>query len=361
MMEFTRDRLLAARAPLTFLLAAVVFTAPMPMAAQGAAPAATVPAKNKSTARPAKYQPPRLPDGRPDFSGYWTNHTATPLQRPASFQGREFVTPDEAARIERGTVRVDQAKAPPGSVGGYNAVFFESRQVVATLRTSIITDPKDGKLPPFSAEAQRRFAAEREYRDQHPADDAQHLFVWDRCLWMPNIGPPMLPYAYNNTYHIVQTHDHVAIAAEMMHDFRTIPLDGRPHGSIPQWAGDSVGHYEGDTLVVETTNLNGRAGADDGTANPSVNWAGRSMFLIFHRTSDRTRVIERFTRTAPDILLYQFTIEDPSIYTAPWSGEITMRWSKDPVYEYACHEGNYALVNILGGVRAEEKAAAASR
>ena len=305
---------------------------------------------------PKKYSPPRLADGRPDFSGFWSNHTATPLERPDQFQGREFLTPAEAVEIEARSVRVDQKKPPPGSVGGYNAIFFEGRRVNATLRTSMITDPKNGKLPPLTPQAQKRFAAERAYRDEHPADDAQHMYVWDRCLWMPNIGPPMMPYAYNNTYQIVQSHDHVAIAAEMMHDFRVIPVDGRPHGAAARWSGDSVGHYEADTLVVETTNLNGKADWDDGNVNPAVNWAGRSAVLVPYHTGRKTHVIEKFTRTAPDVLLYQFTIEDPEIYTKPFSGEITMRPSMDPVYEYACHEGNYALPNILSGVRTEEKA-----
>ena len=267
------------------------------------------------------------------------------------------VTPEEAADIERGAIRKDLPKAPPGSVGAYNAIFFEPKKVVATLRTSVITDPKNGKLPPLTPEAQQRYAAQRKYRDEHPADDAQHMYVWDRCLWMPNAGPPMFPYAYNNTYQIVQSHDHVAITAEMLHDTRIVPVDGRPHGNVRQWNGDSVGHYEGDTLVVETTHMNGKADWDDGAPSGSTNPAGHAAFLIYHRTSEKTRVVERFTRTAPDILLYQFTVEDPSIYTTPWSGEITMRASKFPVYEYACHEANYALENMLTGARAEEQAA----
>lgn len=358
MRNLTRERFLAVSTAAVPLLAvsAVLLLAPIRTPGQVLASRANATSKSTSAGTPAKYKAPRMPDGKPDFTGYWTNQTATPLERPASFNGREFLTPEEVAEIEQLSIRKDLPKAPPGSVGGYNAIFIEPRKVNATRRTSMITDPKDGKLPPLTPEAKQKYAAERLYRDQHHADDAQHMYVWDRCLWMPNIGPPMMPYAYNNSYHIVQTPGQVAIAAEMLHDFRVIPVDGRPHGNSPRWSGDPVGHYEGDTLVVETILLNGRAEWDDGNVKPSMK--AFSAFSIYYHTSSRTRVTERFTRTAPDILLYQFTIEDPTIYTSPWSGEITMRSSKDPVYEYACHEGNYALVDILSGVRAEEKAAA---
>lgn len=347
MSALNRPRFLRACAALAPLLAvsAAVLLVPIRVSAQAAAPA-------------KKYSAPRLPDGRPDFSGYWTNNTATPLVRPDRFKDREFLRPDEVESVEKATVRVDETRvkgAPcrfdagpngicpasvgggPGGVGDYNAVFLESgKKVVATLRTSIITDPKDGRMPPMLPEAQKKAADRRAYLLQHPFDSHENLTLSDRCIMSGNAGPPMLPGAYNNNYHIVQGRDFVGIESEMMHDFRPIPIDGRPHGTVPGWKGDSIGHYEGDTLVVETTNFNGRG----------------------FRGNATTRVTERFTRTAPDILLYQFTVEDPAVYTRPYSGEITMWPSKDPVYEYACHEGNYSMPLILSGARAQEREAA---
>ncbi|MEO8051437.1 MAG: hypothetical protein ABI833_13550 [Acidobacteriota bacterium] len=223
-------------------------------------------------------------------------------------------------------------------------MFLESgKKVVSTLRTSIIIDPKDGKLPPLVPEAQRKMDADAAYQLKHPFDGPEDLSVQDRCL--SGTGVPMLPYAYNNTYQIVQSHEFVGIVSEVMHDQRMIPVDGREHGKVRQWMGDSVGRYEGDTLVVETTNFNGKRG-----------WPGVN---IGNRSDEKMKVTERFTRTAADVLLYQFTVDDPGIYTRPYTGEITMWPSKDPVYEYACHEGNYSMPLILSGARADEKAAAA--
>ena len=339
------------------LVSTAALLIPTLMAAQAPAPAA----------KPAKYSPPRLADGRPDFSGFWTNNTATPLQRPDSFQGREYLRPDEVAAIENSTVRKDDTRvkgAPcaiklrpgavcpaadgggPGDVGDYNAVFLESgKKVVSTLRTSIIIDPKDGKLPPMTEEAKRKMDADAAHQLDHPFDGPEDLSAADRCL--SGTGIPMLPYAYNNTYQIVQSHDFVAIVAEVMHDQRIIPVDGRPHGNVRQWMGDSVGHYAGDTLVVETTNFNGKRG-----------WP---LLAIGKRTDGKLKITERFTRTAPDILLYQFTVDDPGMYTRPYMGEITMWSSKDPVYEYGCHEGNYSMPLILSGARADEQAAATKK
>jgi hypothetical protein len=357
MMRFTRSRFLvvnAAAVPL-LIVSGVVSIAPTQVAAQSPV----------STAASRKYTPPRLADGRPDFSGFWTNNTATPLERPDSFNGREYLRPEEVASVEKATVRVDETRvkgAPckgehrpgancaaaegggPGGVGDYNAVFLENgKRVVSTLRTSIIIDPKNGKLPPMTPEAKAKMDADAAHQLAHPFDGPEDLSTQDRCL--SGTGIPMLPYAYNNTYHIVQSHDFVGIVSEVMHDLRMIPVDGRPHGNVRQWMGDSVGHYEGDTLVVETTNFNGKRG-----------WPGLG---IGKRTDAKMKVTERFTRTAADILLYQFTVDDPGMYTRPYTGEITMWQSKDPVYEYGCHEGNYSMPLILSGARAEEKAATA--
>ena len=344
-----------ARAASCLTVSAAALLMPTPLAAQAPAPAA----------KTAIYSPPRLADGRPDFSGFWTNNTATPLQRPDSFQGREYLRPDEVAAIENATVRKDDTRvkgAPcaiklrpgavcpaaagggPGDVGDYNAVFLESgKKVVSTLRTSIIIDPKDGKLPPMTPEAKRKMDADAAHQLEHPFDGPEDLSTGDRCI--SGTGIPMVPFAYNNTYHIVQSHDFVAIVSEVMHDQRIIPVDGRSHGSVRQWMGDSVGHYDGDTLVVETTNFNGKRG-----------WP---LLGVGKRMDEKLKITERFTRTAPDILLYQFTVDDPGMYTQPYMGEITMWSSKDPVYEYACHEGNYSMPLILSGARADEQAAAA--
>ena len=357
----------SAVAALPFLaIATVVFLAPVP----GAAQAPANPTAKNAAANTAKYNPPRTAGGRPDLVGFWSNNTATPLQRPDAFAGREFLRPDEVQAVEQGTKRDDNARvkgAPcvvyiqnsncaasvggprggPGGVGDYNAVFLEdSKKVVATLRTSIVTDPKDGKVPPFTPEAKRRLDTDREYQKTHAFDGPENLSNMDRCLTGGQAGPPMLPGAYNNTYHIVQTNNHVAIAAEMIHDVRIIPVDGRPNDNVRQWLGEPRGRWEGDTLVVETTNFNGRR-----------NWFFANTGK---RTDEKMRVTERFTRTAPGILLYQFTVDAPGIFTAPWSGEVPMTLSKDPIYEYACHEGNYSMPLILSGARTEEKLAAAN-
>ena len=289
----------------------------------------------------------------------WDFRTITPMERPVALGTKEFLTDEEARALEDNSKRDDNArvkggagggKAGPGGVGDYNAVFLEdSQRVLANKRTSIITDPKDGRMPPFTPEAQRKFDADEEYHKQHPHDGPEDMTTIERCITWISSGPPMLPTFYNNNYQIIQTHDQVMILAEMIHDVRIIPLDGRPHEDIHQWVGDSRGHWEGDTLVVETINFNGKRGW---FGTPMVEGGGGK------RPDTKMRVIERFTRTGPDILLYQFTIDDPGTYTKPWSGEIPMRMAKDPVYEYACHEGNYAMVDILVGARSEEKEAA---
>jgi hypothetical protein len=190
--------------------------------------------------------------------------------------------------------------------------------------------------------------ANRAYEELHPADGPEFRDNIERCLAWITSGPPMLPTFYNNTYRIFQSRDYVAIQVEMIHDVRLIAMNGQPHlnAAVQQWLGDSRGHWEGDTLVVETTNVNSKRGFIGGGS-------GRSGLAP---NNEKMRVVERFTRTAPDTLLYQFTVDNPAIYSAPWSGEIPMRATTEPLYEYACHEGNYALVDILSGARAEEKA-----
>ena len=338
MANLTQRRFLSVRVAAPFLtISLAAFLVPVYLAAQG--PAA---AKNTTPAPAGKYVAPRLAEGRPDFTGFWSNNTATPVERPASFNGREYLTPEEGKAVEKASIRID-ANRKKGTLGDYNAVFLEDgKRVVSTLRTSIITDPKDGRMPPLTPEAKLKADAAALHKQDHPFDGPEDLNPGDRCI--TGNGAPMLPRGYNNIIHFVQTPDYVAIAAEMMHDVRVIPIDGRAHGTARSWLGDGVGHYEGETLVVETTNFNGKRGW------PRLNF-GR-------RTDEKMKVTERFTRTAPDVLLYQFTVDDPGLFTRPYSGEITMWPSEHPVYEYACHEGNYSMPVTLSGARTQERAVA---
>ncbi len=341
--------------PALALISMVISLVPMRILAQGPVPGRNPSAKIVSDSKSTKRTISRLPDGHPDLGGFWSNNTVIPLERPQANAGREFLTDDEAKALEQSsrerTKAADrQAIERPNEVGDYNAAFKEdSKWVMANKRNSIITDPKDGRIPPLTSEAQQKLEADRELHRLHYLNGPEDMTTFERCITTVNSGPPMLPNAYNNNYQIVQIHDHVVIYAELIHDVRIIPLDGRPHSNIRQWMGESRGHWEGDTLVVETTNFNGKRG----WFSTQLKFNGDDL----KRPDEKMRVIERFTRTAPDILLYQFTISDPATYTTPWSGEIMMKSFAGPVYEYACHEGNYAIELILSGARAEEKAA----
>src|SRR5688572_13973160 len=284
---------------------------------------------------------------KPDLQGIWSNATITPLERPQDLAGKAFFTPGEAAAYEK-QVRArndgDRRDANPDAdlAVGYNDFWWDrGTRVVSTLRTSLIVDPPDGRLPPLTPEAEKRAAARAEARRLHPADGPEDLSLADRCIARP--GSPMLPAGYNNNHQIVQTPDYVMILSEMMHDARIIPLDGRPHphSAFRQLFGDSRGRWEGDTLVVETTNF---------TNKTNFRGAGQNM-----------RLTERFTRIDQDTLLYQFTVDDPESFERPWSGEIPMNRVPGPIIEYACHEGNYSLVHTLGAARATEKAAKADQ
>jgi hypothetical protein len=276
----------------------------------------------------------------PDFTGIWSSATATPLERPARLKDKEFFTPKEAAEWEK-LMAAENEDAPPRatskSVGTYNAAFREfGSHVVKTLRTSIITDPPDGRIPaltPAAADEKRR----RQQLLRHPTS-VTHLGLQDRCLIFPTAVPPMIPYSYNSNYQIVQTNNTLIIHVEMIHDTRIIPLDGRPHlpPSIRLWMGDSVGHWEGTTLVVDTTNFND-GGGFYGDAGGMYGW-------------DRNlHVVERFSRLDADTILYRFEVDDPTAYTRPWKGEQTIQRASGPIYEYACHEGNSAVPSLLSG------------
>ena len=278
--------------------------------------------------------------GDPDLQGRWTNSTTTPLERPADLAGRELLTEEErAARDEAGDVAREQrgVAVGTGETGSYNNFWVE--RGVRMARTSLIVDPPDGKLPPFTpAEAERRTVRES-YRTREPAGPEDRN-LYERCISRGMPGS-MMPGFYNHNYQIFQAPGYVVILVEMIHDARIIPLDGRPHadGRIRQWLGDSRGRWEGDTLVVETTNftaVNGRA-------------------LTVFGANETTRLVERFTRIDDGTIDYQFTVSDPTEYTRPWTASIPMTNLEGLLYEYACHEGNYGLENILAGARAAEQ------
>jgi hypothetical protein len=278
-----------------------------------------------------------------NLEGIWTNATVTPFERPPEFAGKAFLTPAEAAAFEqqaqdRNNADRRETSSDADLTTGYNAFWWDrGTKVVSTLRTSIIVDPPNGRLPALTPDAQKRAAERAEARRLHPADGPEDLSLAERCIARP--GPPMIPAGYNNNHQIVQTPGYVVIFSEMMHDARIIPLDSRPHlpQSVRQWFGDARGHWEGKTLVVETTNF---------TDKTNFRGAGKDM-----------RLTERFTRVDPDTLLYQFIVVDPQSFERSWSGEIPLKKAPGPIFEYACHEGNYSLVNTLSAVRAEEKAA----
>jgi hypothetical protein len=287
------------------------------------------------------------PAAQPGFDGIWNSATATPLERPLTLKDQAFFTPQEAAGWERQFAERNQepsADAPTTNTGTgtYNTVYREfGTRVVKTLRTSIVTDPADGRIPALTPAAgdlkRRRVEAMRS------GAGAEDLGLQDQCLAFLTAGPPMLPYSYNSNYQIVQTGDAVLVYAEMIHDARIIHVDGRRHlpSAIRLWMGDSIGRWEGDTLVVDTTNFND-GGGFYGEAGGNFGW-------------DRNlHVIERFSLLDRDTLLYRFEIDDPTAFTRPWKGEYTMARSSGPIYEYACHEANYSLSNLLRGYRASE-------
>jgi len=285
-------------------------------------------------------------DPRAAFEGIWNSATATPLERPRQLKDKAFFTPEEAAEWERQIAENNEERPPqPGSrnTGTYNTFFREfGSRVVRTRRTSIITDPADGRIPaltPAAAEI-KRLRVER----QKELASAQDAGLQDQCLAMLTAGPPMLPYSYNSNYQIVRTRDAFVVHVEMIHDARIIHLDGRPHlpQNIRRWMGDSVGRWEGNTLVVDTTNFND-GGGFYGDAGGNFGW-DQSLHLV-----------ERLSLLDADTLLYQFEIDNPTAFTQPWKGELTMSRSSGRLFEYACHEANYSLVNMLRGYRAAER------
>ena len=285
---------------------------------------------------------PRPLDGNPDLQGLWSNETLTPLERPRDLAAKEFFTEEEAAVYEKRIVqnRIDDPNDGDGNVADPKVWWERATKVVPNRRTSLIVDPPSGRVPALTPAAQKRMAAERAAAREHPADGPTDRSLQERCILSPTTGPPMLPGPYNNNYQIVQTRDYAMITVEMIHEVRIISLDGRPH--LPQtmrkWLGDSIGHWENNTLVVDTTNFTDKT--------------------RFRGSDENLHLIERFTRTGPDTILYEFTVDDPSAFVAPWKAEIPMRRTQGPMYEFACHEGNFALGRMLSIARDAEKKAA---
>ena len=305
----------------------------------GASAAAQAP----SGAFDASYSPPRLPSGKPDLQGLWSNALVTPLERPADLADKEFLTEDEAREYQAKRVAAVNRDARPDDAAAdillaYNDFWWDSgTSAVRTLRTSLIVDPPNGRIPELTEAAKRRVAA----TPPPSADGPETQGLSTRCIYYATAGPPMLPGSYNNNYQLVQTDDYVLIVNEMVHETRIVPLDGRPFpaAEIRQWRGSSRGHWEGDTLVIETRN--------------------RRADTPFRGSSENMQLIERFTRVADDVLLYEFTVNDPDAFTQPWTAQITSQRVEDELmYEYACHEGNKSMSGILGGARAAERKAA---
>jgi hypothetical protein len=329
---------------------AVLLWLAVPVAGQ--APAAQSQARASAPAKTARpWKAPRTADGHPDLQGVWDFRTVTPLERPKELGGKQVLTDQEAEEFE--VQAVDRAnvdlRPPSDIVGSYNEFWFDrGKSVVGTKRTSLIVDPPDGRMPPLTPEAEKRRAAVTEARrgigTHQPTpggwvEDLGPDALQVRCILGFNSGPPITPGAYNQNVQLFQTSGHVVILNEMIHNARIVPLDGRPHlpSNVRQWVGDSRGHWEGETLVVETTNFLRQTAFARGQTTPNL------------------RLVERFTRTDADTLMYEFTVNDPSTWTRPWTAQIPMVRNELPLYEYACHEGNYGLTNILAGARAQEK------
>jgi len=297
----------------------------------------------------------RTPDGQPDLSGIWDFRTVTPLERPAEFADKAFLSEEEvtayaAERVQASNADLNREEKKTttterGQVNGtrestdlalaYNDFWWDRGTVVVeTRRTSLVIDPSNGRIPALTDAGAAR-AAERVRINQRPTEGPEDRPLGERCITGFNSGPPMLPAAYNMNVQIFQTADHVVLLNEMVHNARIVPLDGGGHGEVPQWTGVSRGHWEGTTLVVETKNF--------------------LRETSFRNSSDNLHLVERFQRVSEDTLLYTFTVTDPTTWTQPWTVELPMRQSELPIFEYACHEGNYGMDGTLSGARVIEK------
>ena len=286
---------------------------------------------------------PRTPDGHPDLQGIWDFRSATPLERPVRFAGREFMTPEEVVAYEHEALEREDGR-PPDDARTEQSVHPSwwldyGKTVVKSRRTSLIVDPPDGRIPAMTAEGKARAAARRAAAQTHgPADSYENRSLQERCITrgLPEVT---LPGPYNNNLQIVQAPGYVMLFTEMIHDARVVPMDGRPHNSpsVRAWMGDSRGHWEGDTLVVDTTNFTDRTS--------------------FRGSAENLHLIERFTRLDADTIEYRFTLDDPTTWTRPWTVAYPIVKTEGPIFEFACHEANYGLRDILSGARWEERAA----
>jgi len=278
------------------------------------------------------------------MQGIWSNAILTPLERPADLKDKAFFTKEEASAYVKRTIEQNNKDKRDGSgtdadvARAYNDFWWDRGTGIAkTLRTSLIVDPLDGRIPALTPLAQKRAEQVKEARRLHPADGPEDRPVGERCILLNSAGPPMMPSAYNNNYQVVQTAQTFVILNEMVHDARVIPLDGRPH--VPQnirlWMGDSRGHWDGNTLVVDTTNF---------TNQTPFRGSGPNLHLT-----------ERFTRMDAETLLYEFTVDDPESFARPWTAAIPSVRTTGPILEYACNEGNYGMTGLLSAARAEEK------
>ena len=293
----------------------------------------------------AAWTPPRTPDGQPNLQGVWTNATITPLERPANLRDKTFLTEAEAAAIERQAASTREQDGPPraGDVGSYNQFWFDSGdRVVSTRRTSLVIDPPDGRVP-LRPEAE----AARRNNSAHEGDSYEFMSVWDRCITR-GVPGGMFPAGYNNAYQILQTPGYVVIHYEMIHEPRIIPIDGSAHlpSGVRSWNGDPRGHWEGNTLVVDTTNYNNKGWVATSAA------AGRIKGVP---QTESLHVVERFTPIDANTITYEATIDDPAMFTRPWTVSIPLHRDRAyTIYEYACHEGNRAVEGVLRGARAGE-------
>jgi len=287
----------------------------------------------------------RTADGASDLEGVWNFSSLTPVERPAEFAGRATMTAAEAAKYASDVRDRNNADRRDGSVDAdlaraYNDAWYDRGTHLAMLngiaQTSLVVDPPDGRIPALTPAAQQRQAARAQDRRDHPADGPENRSLAERCLGF-NAGPPMLPGPYNNFVQIFQGRDYVIVFNEMIHDARVVPVDGRAHppASVRKYLGDSIGHWEGTTLVVDTTNFTDRTN--------------------FRGASERLHLVERFTRADANTLRYEFTVDDPASFTKPWKVVLPMTRSDEPIFEYACHEGNEAMQGILRGARFGER------
>jgi hypothetical protein len=333
------------------VLLAVTWLASSPAADQQSAATRASASSAASAAR--AYKAPRTPDGQPDLQGFWSSATYTPLERAPNVT-KEYYTPEEFEKVRKDAQARDETQTTPGTTADVHYDFTQfgldksQTTVVQNLRTSQVIDPPDGRLPPITEEAKQRataLAAERKAAGGQ-YDRVQNMPTGSRCIIMGGAGPPLRDAGYNSNYHIVQGPTAVMVLTEMIHDARVIPLDARPAppSGLRQWVGVSRGRWEGDTLVVETTNFNGR--------NPVGGGRGGAP------SSEHVKITERFTRVSDDQIEYRYTVDDPHTWTRPWTALSYLQKTNGPLFEFACHETNYGVANILAGARADEKRAA---